>query len=66
MPGGMSGFDLAQWLRENAPSVPVLLTSGFAEDVARAGERQSEVEILRKPYSGADLARALRRAIDGG
>ncbi len=38
MPGGMSGFDLARWVREHAPTVPVLLTSGFAEDVARAGE----------------------------
>ena len=63
MPGGMSGFDLARWVREHAPTVPVLLTSGFAEDVARAGETPaaSELEILRKPYSGAELARALRR-----
>ena len=38
MPGGMSGFDLAHWMQENAPAVPVLLTSGFAEDVARTGE----------------------------
>jgi CheY-like chemotaxis protein len=66
MPGGMSGFDLAQWARKNAPTVPVLLTSGFAEDVARAGETlASELEILRKPYTGADLARALRKALDG-
>jgi len=65
MPGGMSGFELAQWLRDNAPSVRILLTSGFAEDVARAGEPPaSHLEILRKPYSGAELARALRRAID--
>ena len=35
MPGGMSGFELAHWMQENAPAVPVLLTSGFAEDVAR-------------------------------
>jgi CheY-like chemotaxis protein len=66
MPGGMSGFDLAQWARKNRPTVPVLLTSGFAEDVARAGETlASELEILRKPYTGADLARALRKALDG-
>jgi hypothetical protein len=24
------------------------------------------VEVLRKPYSGADLARALRRALEQG
>ena len=66
MPGGMSGFDLAQWARKNAPAVAVLLTSGFAEDVARAGETFAwELEILRKPYSGADLARTIRKALDG-
>ena len=65
MPGGMSGFDLAQWAQKNAPTVPVLLTSGFAEDVARAGERlASELEVLRKPYTGTDLARALRKTLD--
>jgi PAS domain S-box-containing protein len=62
---GMSGFELAHWLASHQPSVPVLLASGFAEDVARAGEPPaSGLEILRKPYSGAELAQALRRAID--
>jgi CheY-like chemotaxis protein len=66
MPGGMSGFELAQWMRAGAPNVPILLTSGFAEDVARAGEASSsDLEVLRKPYSGTELARALRKAIDG-
>jgi len=66
MPGGMSGFDLAHWIETNGPAVPVLLTSGFAEDVARAGEPPaSALEILRKPYSGAELARALRKALEG-
>jgi CheY-like chemotaxis protein len=67
MPGGMSGFELAQWMRTGAPAIPILLTSGFAEDVARAGEASSsDLEILRKPYSGTELARALRKAIEGG
>lgn len=66
MPGGISGFELVHWVRENIPAARVLLTSGFAEDVARAGEAPApELEILRKPYSGVDLARALRKAIDG-
>ncbi len=66
MPGGMSGFDLALWARQNMPSARVLLTSGFAEDVARAGEAAApDLEILRKPYTGDELARALRAALDG-
>ena len=67
MPGGMSGFELAQWMGSNAPGIRMLLTSGFAEDVARAGEAPAaELEILRKPYSRTELARALRKAIGGG
>jgi PAS domain S-box-containing protein len=66
MPGGMSGFDLARWAKQNLPSVRVLLTSGFAEDVARAGEAMApDFEVLRKPYTADELARALRRALDG-
>jgi CheY-like chemotaxis protein len=62
----MSGFDLAQWMRRNRPAIPVLLTSGFAEDVGRAGEAPaSTIEVLRKPYLGPELARALRKALDG-
>jgi len=65
MPGGMSGFDLAHWMQANARAVPILLTSGFAEDVARTGELPAEeLEILRKPYTGAELARALRKTLD--
>ncbi len=66
MPGGMSGFDLARWAQQNVPSVRVLLTSGFAEDVARAGEAIApDLEILRKPYTGDELARSLRTALGG-
>lgn len=66
MPGGMSGFDLVRWAQQNMPSVRVLLTSGFAEDVARAGEATApDLDILRKPYTGDELARALRAALGG-
>jgi PAS domain S-box-containing protein len=66
MPGAMSGFGLAQWIKDNVPGGSVLLTSGFAEDVARSGEPADPgVRILRKPYTGSELARALRAAIDG-
>ena len=63
MPGGMTGFDLARWAQQHMPAVAYLLTSGFAEDVARAGEAGPALDILRKPYTGEDLARcAPRRA----
>ncbi len=65
MPGGMSGFDVCRWVRENQPRTRLLLASGFAEKALEQQEVPvADVEILRKPYDRGDLARALRRALD--
>ena len=61
MAGGMSGVDLARWVREHRPGTRILLTSGFA-NVAEAG---LDIKLLRKPYKQADLARAVREALEG-
>jgi CheY-like chemotaxis protein len=64
MPGGLSGFDLARWIKANRPDLPILLTSGFAEDVARGSDTDVPANaLLRKPYTQAELARSLREAI---
>jgi PAS domain S-box-containing protein len=65
MPGGLTGFDLAEWVGINHPSLPVLLTSGFSETTAQglAGQR-SAFAVLRKPYSGEELTAAIRNALD--
>jgi PAS domain S-box-containing protein len=64
MAGGLSGFDVARWVRANAPSVKILLTSGYAGEALR-GEAAlvPEPALLRKPYSRSELARALRQAL---
>jgi CheY-like chemotaxis protein len=63
MPGDMTGCDLAEWVRTNRPGLPVVLTSGFAEDVVRARAGPGETtEILRKPYSRDELMQLLGRA----
>jgi PAS domain S-box-containing protein len=65
MPGGLTGFDLADWVHANRPGLPILLTSGFSETIAQGlSADRSEVRILRKPYSGDDLAAAIRSALD--
>jgi PAS domain S-box-containing protein len=65
MPGGLSGFDLARSIVERTPGQRILLTSGFAEDMARGNDRSlADQHILRKPYSLAELASAIRRALD--
>jgi PAS domain S-box-containing protein len=65
MPGGMTGFDLADWAREHRPGIPVVLTSGFAQDLAESRSKDRPVmTVLRKPYSGEDLIAAIRAALD--
>lgn len=67
MPGGISGFDLARIIRERWPNLPVLLTSGFAADVASdAGAEADGHDILSKPYSQAALEKALLEALNQG
>ena len=66
MPGGLSGFDLAHAIRQRDQNARVLLTSGFSEGAARdVGLELDKEKVLRKPYSLAELAEAIRRAIDG-
>ena len=62
MPGGLSGFELARWVRANRPGVRVLLATGNA-GVAAAADQPGAPPILRKPYALAELARSLRAAL---
>ncbi len=66
MAGGMSGYDLAEWVQTNLPSVKVVLTSGYSDELAkRADKTGREIKVLRKPYATADLAAALHEALEG-
>ena len=65
MAGGMSGFDVARWVRGNVAGGKILLASGYPDEVLRTqGQGDAEIEILRKPYSRAELAQALRRTLE--
>jgi PAS domain S-box-containing protein len=64
MAGGMSGYDLGRWVKEHKPEIKVLLTSGFAAEVAQDGQ-EGEFQVLRKPFSRAELARALSDTLYG-
>ncbi len=62
---GMSGLELAAVLLERFPRVKVLFTSGYAADAAKsAGGRLADSAYLPKPYTGNELARAVRSALD--
>lgn len=69
MPGSMTGFDLADVVAAHYPSIPVLLSSGFAD---RAGSLQGkrvgrlvDPPVLSKPYRREELAHAMRKVLDG-
>ncbi|ASJ76121.1 Blue-light-activated protein [Granulosicoccus antarcticus IMCC3135] len=56
MEGGLSGFEVAQWVQNHAPQCHILLTSGFSEQMAEASNFDiGELRVLQKPYSLAEL-----------
>jgi len=65
MPGGMSGFELRAKVQALYPNMPVLLTSGYAEELSREGGAVGEgpLKILNKPYRLAELAAAIDDAL---
>ena len=69
MPGGMSGPELAVAARRVRPGLKVLFTSGFTDadltpqGLAPQGPATESVQLLNKPFTYADLAHAIRRAI---
>ena len=63
MPGGMSGWELADQARRIRPGLPVLFTSGYAlETLVEQGRMQAQAVVLTKPYRKAELAQRLRDA----
>ena len=66
MPGGMSGWDLADKVRELRPGLPVVFSSGYAlEMLTNEGREPGKSIILSKPYRKAELAERLREALAG-
>ncbi|MDP1908038.1 MAG: response regulator, partial [Hyphomicrobium sp.] len=63
MAGGMSGYELARWIGEQAPHIRVVLTTGYAPEEARQDPAAEAAPILRKPYKRAELAIALKDAL---
>lgn len=58
---GMNGIDLAREIRRGSPYPPAVLTLGYSHVLALEGT--GGFPLLGKPYSVADLSRALREAL---
>ena len=64
MPGGMSGWELADLARQVRPGLPILFSSGYAlEALIEQGRAHGQSIILTKPYRKTELARRLREAL---
>lgn len=61
---GMRGTDLAAEAQRRFPQLAVLLMSGFSAELLDADrEAPPAWELLRKPYTRADLARAIAKVL---
>ncbi|EJF31974.1 sensory box histidine kinase/response regulator [Enterobacter sp. Ag1] len=63
LPGELSGADVLQQARRHHPHLDLLLISG--QDLRRSEQHLPDVELLRKPFTRAQLAEALRKARAG-
>jgi len=59
MPGGISGLELAHKVRSRYPELPILLTTGYSEQVSGT----HGFDVLQKPYELATLAQAICKVI---
>ena len=58
---GMSGVELARRMRDSHPGVPVLLATGYSDEIVKRG---SEFDVLAKPFGAADLSKAMAAVLN--
>jgi signal transduction histidine kinase len=66
LPRGPSGYQLAVQLQADLPQLKILFTSGYGQEGAgQLPPSMAAAPLLSKPFHQADLARHVRRALDG-
>jgi len=61
---GIDGYELARQLSDRFPHIQIVFTSGYSEDSAARRELLGDENVfLEKPYTVADLARVVQRAM---
>jgi PAS domain S-box-containing protein len=58
---GMSGIELANRVRNDFPDLPILLASGYSEEVVRGAA--SKFRMVSKPYGFASLSQAFGEVV---
>jgi PAS domain S-box-containing protein len=63
---GIDGFELARRVHAQQPRLPVLLCSGYSRFLSNSGDAASPAwPVLRKPYTQAELKRAMAQCLQG-
>ena len=66
MPGEMNGVALAQEIRRLSPETPILMTTGYNDQMALEGPQAEAMDVLGKPYKPADLIERVQAALRNG
>jgi len=63
---GMSGVELAERLSFKRPEMRVLFATGYPAGLTEGTRIEGEANLLKKPFSGRELAVKLREILEGG
>lgn len=63
MPGQMNGISLAKEVRRHHPGMPVLMTTGFSDEM-HGHTNSTEFETIYKPYMPDELTRKIRAILN--
>lgn len=60
----VNGKKLAEQLGDKQPSLKILLTSGYSDEVTGSQDEGEKYNFIQKPYSPKSLARKIRSVLD--
>lgn len=65
MPGGMSGLELAQYLRQSKPDLKIIIMSGYSPEISCSTEQLAAegVRFVGKPLDGLSLTQAVHQSL---
>jgi PAS domain S-box-containing protein len=66
MPGGANGLALAEEVRKRFPHMPILMTTGYNDEMAMDGPRPEAMDVLGKPYRRSELIERVQAALRRG
>jgi PAS domain S-box-containing protein len=66
MPGGMNGIALAERIAGENPQLPILLTTGYSDEMSKQGGGANAMDVLGKPYRRSELIDRIQAALRRG